>query len=327
MSALIAGVVWLFAAPASAQCVRAPELTVAPSADASAGPTLNDRLGRMVAPVMVNGQGPFRFVVDTGANRSVLSQGLADRLGLTPFGQGEVHTVHGETTAPLVRIESLSYGQVILPAEPMPVLSGPVFAGEQGLLGVDGMRGRRLRLDFDRSCIEIRPASRSRFAGEGWTRLRGELRFGHLVVIPGRIGTVNLNVLVDTGSDRSLANVALRDALRQANPHWARDVEGAVRAYSAGHAVLLDEAMALPRLQLQDMQIRNLVTFVGDFHIFTLWGMQNEPTMLIGMDVISRAREIVIDYDRATVDFRVRQTSRTGSNITRAQTRGSSTYE
>lgn len=319
-----------FADDAAAQCLRAPEMdtfVAAQEEDDAVGPTRSDRLGRMVAPVMVNGEGPFRFVVDTGANRSVLSQAVVDRLGLSPNGFGAVHTVHGETSAPLVDVQSLSYGGIRLAAAPMPVLHGPVLAGEQGLLGVDGMQGRRLRLDFDRGCIEIRPSSGARSVAPGWTRLRGELRFGHLVVVPGRVGRVNVNVLIDTGSDRSLGNIALRDALREANPGYARDVEAAVRAYSAGHAVILDDAIALQRLQLQDLQIRNLVAFVGDFHIFSLWGLQDEPTMLVGMDVLSRSREIVIDYGRATVDLRIRSAERTGSNIVRDQTRGTSTYE
>lgn len=46
-------------------------------------PTRRDRIGRILAPVMINGQGPFRFVVDTGATHSVVSVHLVGRLGLT----------------------------------------------------------------------------------------------------------------------------------------------------------------------------------------------------------------------------------------------------
>ena len=79
-------------ATAAAECIYAPDLAPYQTAlpeDFAIGATRSDRLGRVVAPVSVNGQGPFRFIVDTGANRSVLSQGLVERLGLTPEGQGE----------------------------------------------------------------------------------------------------------------------------------------------------------------------------------------------------------------------------------------------
>src|SRR5438874_8726067 len=49
-----------------------------------ASPTRLDHIGRIIAPVMVNGQGPFRFIVDTGASWSTVSPHLAHTLGLTP---------------------------------------------------------------------------------------------------------------------------------------------------------------------------------------------------------------------------------------------------
>src|SRR6266571_4156589 len=49
-----------------------------------ASPTTRDHIGRVVVPVMINGHGPFRFIVDTGANHSTISPGLARELGLTP---------------------------------------------------------------------------------------------------------------------------------------------------------------------------------------------------------------------------------------------------
>ena len=125
----------LFAGSASAQCIDAPDLAAyqtASAADFAAGSTRTDRLGRVVAPVSVNGQGPFRFIVDTGANRSVLSDELAASLGLRPSGSGDVHSVHGVTVAPLVNVQNLQYGDVSLNAEALPMLSGRVLAGETG---------------------------------------------------------------------------------------------------------------------------------------------------------------------------------------------------
>lgn len=123
------------AAPAAAECIAPPDYVrpVSETAeDAVIGPTRTDSIGRVVAPVTVNGQGPFRFIVDTGANRSVLSQALAQRLGLSANGVGDVHSVHGVTPAPLVPVRSLSYGQLSLGSAEMPMLRGAVLAGEQG---------------------------------------------------------------------------------------------------------------------------------------------------------------------------------------------------
>lgn len=307
---LIAAVAVLGSGSAWAECVTAPaadplQPLVQASADAadSAGGALgSDGRGRVVAPVHVNGQGPFRFIVDTGANRSVLSPGLAQRLGLTPFGEGPVHTIHGETIAPMVNVRSLNYGSLALPGDQIPLLGGAVLSGEQGLLGVDGLRNRRMLMDFERNCIEIVP-SRSARSLRGWTRIDGELRFGHLMMVRGNVRGMPVNVLVDTGSNATLANTALTEALRTRMRRPVTSVAEFERAYTAGETIVLNYSMAIPRLDLSDLEMRNVTAYVGDFHVFSLWGLQDEPTILIGMDVISRARGVAIDYGRSAVYF------------------------
>lgn len=302
-----AGAALALAGAAHAACLDAPELSAyqsATSADFALGPVRSDRLGRVIAPVTVNGEGPFRFIVDTGANRSVLSAALAQRLGLVPSGQGEVHSVHSVTTAPLVSGARLQYGEMSLSAAPMPVLQGAVLAGAHGLLGVDGMSGRRLRLDFDRNCIEILPSREARRL-RNWVAVRGELRFGHLVVVRGNIGGVRTNLLLDTGSDSSLANDALREALN-ARVRRNRPVVEYTFAYTAGDRVTIENAMIIRRMTMGDLEMRNVTAYVGDFHIFSLWQMLEEPTLLVGMDVLSQARGLAIDYSTAMVYLRPR---------------------
>jgi len=312
----IAACVVALAANAAAECVDAPDLAAYQEAtplDFALGPTRSDRLGRVVAPITVNGQGPFRFIVDTGANRSVLSEGLATYLGLTANGSGEVHSVHGVSTAPLVDVDSLQYGQLSLSTTALPLLHGAVLAGEQGLLGVDGMQGRRLRMDFERNCIEIIPSQGARRL-RGWATIRGELRFGHLVVIRGSINGVRVNLLIDTGSDSSLANPALRDALNARIRRNQSRLDYAI-AHTAGTPVLLDRAMFMPTLSVGELEVRNITAFVGDFHIFRLWGFEGEPTLLVGMDVLSQARGIAIDYGRGTVHLHTRDHLRFGTRL------------
>ncbi|MFT3727671.1 MAG: retropepsin-like aspartic protease [Terricaulis sp.] len=267
----------------------------------------------MVAPVTIDGRGPFRFIIDTGANRSVLSTDLAHSLGLTSFGTGDVHSVHGVSTAPLVQVDEFAYANLSLGGEPMPVMGGAVLAGEQGLLGVDGMRDRRLMLDFERHCVEIVP-SRGATRLPGWAVIHGNLKFGTLVVVRGSIGGLHVNLLLDTGSDVSLANVALRDAL---NARVHRDqvrLDYAV-AYAQGRPVVLDSAILLPVMSMGDLDVRNVTAYVGNFHVFQLWDLIDEPTLLIGMDVLSQTRGIAIDYGRKTVALHIRDPLRFGTRL------------
>jgi len=280
------------------------------------GPLERSRGGRLVAPMMVNGAGPFGFIVDTGANRSAVSESLAQRLGLTAIGTGDVHTVSGVITAPLAIVDALRYGELDFGAATVPIVQEAVLAGEQGLLGVDGMRGRRLRVDFENRCIEIVSADRP-IRRMGWTTVRGELRFGHLVVIPGAVRARTVNVLIDTGSDSTLANPAFREhiqGLRVSN----RRTDYA-RAYTAGTPIVMESAVLIPRMSLGQIEIRGVTAYVADFHIFRLWGFVDEPALLVGMDVLSQTREIAIDYERASVHFRLRPRAYTGSRVAGSQ--------
>jgi predicted aspartyl protease len=302
LTAALVGAV-LAGADAAAVCRSAPERAAFPelAAEVAAGPTETDRAGRVVAPIHINGRGPYRFIIDTGANRSALSQRLAQALGLIPTRQGEVHSVYGVAPAPIVSAQSLSYENIALPSTDLPILGGGVLAGEHGLLGADGMEGRRLLLDFERGCIEI-VSSRGARGLAGWVQLRGELRFGQLIVVRGRISGVRVNVLLDTGSDTSLANMALYEALearlRRITPQ---------RALTANAPILLNRAILIRRLELGPMQANNFPAYVGDFHVFSLWNMVDEPTLLLGMDVISKSRAMAIDYGRGSVYFRAPQ--------------------
>ncbi len=302
---------------AAAACLDASQIAplvapAIPELGETVGPIERVRGGRMVAPMLVNGDGPFRFIVDTGANRSAISSAVAERLGLTPVGMGEVHSVGGVITAPLAEVETLRYGGLELGGGTVPIVEGTVLAGEEGLLGVDGMTGRRLRIDFERRCIEIASAERA-MPRRGWTTIPGELRFGHLVVVEGRIRGQSVNVLIDTGSDSTLANPAFRNQLHGLRVSPERT--DYARAYTAGTPIVLDTAVLIPRLSMGDVEISGITAYVADFHIFRLWGFVDEPALLIGMDVLTRTRALAIDYERASVHFRLHDRVRTGSRM------------
>ncbi len=177
-----AGLAW--PAAARAECVGAQHLDAGPVPviQELGGTVRRDPRGRMVTPVMVNGHGPFRFIVDTGANRSALSPRVAAALGLIATGSAAVHSIHQVVEAPVVDVQSISYGGLRFASSSLPVLEGVFLGGEDGLMGIDGMRGQRMRMDFERRCIEITPALTAPPL-RGWTAVRGRLQFGGLVLV------------------------------------------------------------------------------------------------------------------------------------------------
>lgn len=275
-----------------------------PASQSALGRTTEGRGRRMVAPVLVSGQGPFPFVVDTGANRTALSRVLAQRLGIAPIGTGEVHSVYGVASAPIVAPQNLVYGPLALASDNMPLIEGEVLGGEAGLLGVDSMRDRRLRMDFDAHCIEITP-SRTPFLHRDWNVVRAQLRFGNLVVIRGHVRNRTINVLIDTGSDSTLANPALRTLLGSGVTEAPIAPSS---AYGATERALLRSVIRIPSLRMGDVQVSSVIAFVGDFHIFHVWGLDSEPTLLLGMDALTQTRALMIDFGYSTVYFQLRPT-------------------
>jgi predicted aspartyl protease len=276
---------------------------IAPDGSSVSGATTRDEAGRAVALVTVNGQGPFRFIVDTGANRSVLSQSLAVRLGLANSGVDVVHSIDGTQLANLVNVHSLAFGTLRLSGGETPVLDSPMLNGEQGLLGVDGMAGRLLHVDFTRNCVEIHESA-AQVQMDGWLSVPARMQFGSLLMVQGVIMGVSVNVLIDTGSDISLANEQFRDALRVVGARSIEYRNG--HAFTFGRPIVLTQRVWTPRLYLGRTVVGSVNAYIGNFHVFDVWGLQDEPTLLIGMDVLARSREMAIDYLNGVVHFRER---------------------
>jgi predicted aspartyl protease len=293
---LVAVPAWM-AAPASA-CEPS-----APGTSSVAAATRKDSSGRAVALIQINGQGPFRFILDTAANRSVLSQALATRLGLEHAGMGVVHSVDGAEIAMQVKVESISFGALRLSGGETPVLDSPMLDGEHGLLGVDGMAGRLLHVDFTKQCVEIFESA-GQMPLNGWLSVPASVRFGSLVMVQGEIMGVRVNVLIDTGSNISLANEKFREALGDVRAHSIEYKNG--HAFTFGRPIVLKQRVWTPRLRIGRTFVDNVNAYIGDFHIFDMWGLQDEPTVLIGMDVLERSREMAIDYEHGIVHFRKR---------------------
>ncbi len=74
----------LTAPPAVSAADEVEEVVIAAPEPRYVAPTRRDQIGRIWAPVFINNQGPFRLVLDTGANRSCVIAKVASRLQLTP---------------------------------------------------------------------------------------------------------------------------------------------------------------------------------------------------------------------------------------------------
>jgi hypothetical protein len=292
------------APPATATGAETPLETVTVSAPEPryVAPTLRDRIGRIWAPVYLNDQGPFRLVLDTGANRSAVIPRVAEQLGAAARTNKTVRVrgVSGSAVVPLLRVDRMDIGDLVLEPAMLPVVAD-VFGGADGILGNEGMRDKRIVIDFSRDLITVKRSKREQ-PGAEFRTLPIKLLRGHLLSVEVFIGRVKTTAILDTGSSQSLGNVALREALK-------RDPEDGPPAEVVG--VTLDVQYAdrvnMPTIRMNEIVIRGAQMHFGDVHIFQYWKLVDEPAILLGMDVIGVVDQLIIDYKTKQLHIKTRR--------------------
>jgi len=250
-----------------------------------------------MAPVMVNGQGPFRFIVDTGASRSAISPSLAERLGLVPSVEDSltVQGVTGSDQVPSVMIDRLQAGEMLLEHRRLPVIAPHVFANADGILGVEGFDQMRITVDFVKDRIFISRERRAYMSG-GWYRVPVKLRFGRLMIADAHIGKVRVKAVIDTGGERTLGNLALRTALRLDQAAQQERTETQVIGATANE----EDANLIPSpmIRLGQTEITRVDVTFADLNVFRIWELDQQPALVIGMDVLGTPKAMIFDYKR-----------------------------
>ena len=265
-------------------------------------PTRRDRIGRIWAPVMINGKGPFRLVLDTGATNSAVMASVALQLGLDLQAEPPVRLrgVTGTATVASVRVDTIEIGDLYLQGRRLPIVTD-ALGGAEGVLGTEGLAGMRVHIDFRADTISI-THSRGQRAPNGFTTVPLDLTRRRLPTMDAVTGGVRVKAIIDTGGQASIGNLALRDALlrRRSAPQPSIDeITGATLDVQIG------EGYPAPSVFIGPLSIRNAHITFGDMHIFESWGMTDVPTLLIGMDTLGQFDTLIIDYRLSELQFRL----------------------
>jgi predicted aspartyl protease len=259
-----------------------------------------DAYGRPTAKVMINGMGPFQFMVDTGATTTVIAARHLTTLGTKPLGQVTVVGTTGTASMPLVRLDKLQTGAVTKPDLDVAVLPDSELAGEDGILGGDVFVGRRLVFDIRGKSVRLEPSKRQvRATTLGNMRVRN----GLLAEIDGRVGSVAARLMLDTGAQNCIANMALSDALLKHHPKLQRLNNARIFGVT-GHKVV-GQYIALPKVDLRAFTVRDAGCVAADAQIFDQWDMNREPAMIVGVNLLSRLESFSIDYGAEMFDAKL----------------------
>ena len=265
-------------------------------------PTRRDQIGRIWAPVMINGRGPFRLVLDTGASHSAITALVALALGIPTDRSPPVilRGVTGFATVPTIRVDTLSIGDVAVDQAILPIVPD-ALGGAEGVLGSEGLLGKRIFIDFRHDRINIAYSKNER-SGPGFVSVPFHSMRGTLVVVDGFVGQVRCKAIIDTGGQATIANNALKEALARiaTAPRFKIDtIVGATKDIQQG------ELMATPAIGLGSITIHDPGVTFGDLYIFKQWRLTNEPAILIGMDTLGLLDTLIIDYSRHELQLRM----------------------
>lgn len=281
------------------QALPAPADRTAPAAEETLGYRA-DESQRMTLPVTVGGRGPFRFVVDTGAERTVISRELAQALGLSPAGDVWLASISEVRQVPTVMIPRLDIGRRAVTDIRAPTLMEE-HLGAHGMLGVDSLQGQRIVFDFARRELRV---ARSQAQEERWPEgtivVRGRTRLGRLVLADAVVEGQRVWAIVDTGSPVTIGNGTLRDRLvarDRLDPGQMIELTGVTGANVTLHYT------RTRRIRLGQALVHDLPIAFSDLPLFAELGLADRPAILLGMDALQLFERVSIDFARRRVQL------------------------
>lgn len=260
---------------------------------------------RMRVGVMVNGKGPFGFFVDSGADRTVVGDTLAQRLGLPAGPTVILHSTGSARSVDTVHVDQLAVGNVVIHDISAPALPER-FLGGDGMLGIDALADQRLTIDFERRSIVIQDTRKPDIPiGADEVVITARRRKGQLILTQIDAGT-RVAAVIDTGTEVTVGNSALRAKLvRQRRGPFLKTVLISV----TGDAIEAD-MVPIPEIRVGDLILHNVAIAFSDVPPFRLFGLDKEPAILLGTDILSSFRRVSLDFRRRKVRFTLRPESR-----------------
>lgn len=256
-----------------------------------------DYFQRMTVPVSIDGRGPYPFVVDTGAERTVIARELASLLDLTKGRTARMHSMSEVSDIATVIIPELEVG-----GKQVRQIHAPALArrnlGAEGMLGVDSLKTQRVSFDFVRQQMTVTPSQKR---PESWARdaivITARNRFGHLVLVDADVDGQKVWVILDTGSQATVGNSALRRKLEKKK---RLGVTMPVHMTSVTGGTIIADQTVTRNIRIGGLDIKKMPIAFADVHPFKKLDLEDRPALLLGMDALML-------FDRVSVDFAKRE--------------------
>lgn len=295
---MVAAVAFALAAAPGAAPEAIEEESVPPLASEARIATTLSATNRMLAAVTIGDSGPYHFIVDTAAERSVIARQVASELNLAPAGRGRVLSMTNAREISMVNVPDVSFGLGAPRDMRVFALDGD-HIGAAGVLGIDALRGQRVVLDFEAEEMRVGPAQRALPAtGPNDIIVRGRARYGQLVLIDSSAGGVEVDVIVDSGLQTSIGNDALRRLLASRRSQFER-----IQLMSITGETLNADYTRVDTLRIGGVAIVGMPIAFADTYFFQRMRMTRRPALLLGMDALQMFRRVTVDFRNRRAHF------------------------
>ena len=271
-------------------------VTAVSDRDTSPITAATDAASHLKVAVRINGNGPYHFVVDTGADRTVLATEVAVELGLfhgeKVMLEGVVRAVLAET----VSIHTLSFGSITCRHLVVPTLSRSLLDAD-GYLGLDFLNGHRVTFDFKNQVLQVsEPRARlsANWQRENEARIVTSGSSGHLQALDCTVDGVPATAFIDSGAEVSAANAPLLAALARRNPTFGEI--GTTRLIDITGGEILGTVAMVNKIRFPELTFIDCPLVIADFLVFGVWGLRQRPALLIGMNLLRQFARVSIDY-------------------------------
>lgn len=283
-----------FCAPLAAPAQEPPPATEAPTVVRTIATPDN----RVTIPIHIDGKGPWPFIIDTGSQRTVISRDLAEQLALPTRRQVIIISMTGRSQARTVGVSRIGYGGVTVDDIEAPVLEA-AHLGASGLLGLDSLHAKRLLLNFRTGRMEV-TNSRRAWRDPNAIIVEARRRKGQLILLDSDVNGMKVNIVLDTGTDLSVGNIALMNKLVAKKRAPALNT---VSVMSVTGETLVGQMGRIDRIRMRTITLSNMPVMFADAQPFEELGLRDKPALLLGMHALRMFHRVAIDFGRGNVDF------------------------
>ncbi len=276
----------------------------------------SDRNRRMTVPVQISGEGPFDFMVDTGAQATVVTPALSERFAMTPTGTATLVGMSSSAQVTLVDFDGLQFAGRQFDNLRAPLLKESNI-GADGILGLDSLQGLRVIIDFRDRTMTVGDAYDAGGSDGFEIVVRARRKLGQMIITNAMVDGVRTAVIIDTGAQGSVGNAALMRRVRgtKQGQSIATDVNGVTTT----NDIVLAREVTIAGLALSRVPMS-----YGDGPAFAALGLDKKPALILGMQNLRSFDRVAIDFASREILFDLPASARSsGRSKLRPNARGS----